>query len=302
MKKVVEVWSEFSLDLSLEASFTLPLFYKMEDEYMKIYGKSRGVKIRQERNLLKYEGGDELEVLMLSGSWFNPHIEIRKTNKTARNILERLIEIFPGLGISIDPWDKIAVLYTIFLSRNTDYHNNTVKWMKKILGKALDEEAIKSVQLSDIGRSYQLEQLTEVRAKIASLFSLEEFRKEMYSLEEFLDLRKKILSVKYCGPKVVHGWGLFSLGLTYLSQVDRHLLSIGKILNVVNPDDKNPVKILCITSRCFINKDCKIVDKCITYKLYSIFGHMAGWFQTATYLYGAKYLSRGRDPYKLLKR
>ncbi|MCF8884758.1 MAG: hypothetical protein QXE67_03230 [Nitrososphaerota archaeon] len=299
---IVEVWSEFDVELSLNASFILPFFDKFGDEYVKYYGRRRGLRIRQEKNLLKFEGGYDFEVIMFSGAWFNPHLEIRKTSRNVRSILDRLLEIFPGLGLAIDPWDKIAVLYTIFLSRNTDYHNNTVRWMKKILKMAEDEEKIKSVKLDEVGKSYQLNQLKIISDKITSIFSLEEFSREVHGLEEFLNLRKKILSIKYCGPKVAHGWGLFSLGLTCLSQVDRHLLNIGSSLGIIGPDDKNPVKSLCITSRCFLDKDCRILRKCITYKLYNLFGHMAGWFQTAIYLYGSFYLDKYRDPLRLMKK
>lgn len=302
MSRAIEVWSEFNLEQSLEASFTLPFFDKIKDEYVKSYGRYRGLRIRQERNLLEFEGGSRLEAMMLSGAWFNPHVEIRRINRNERNILEKLLDVFPGLGIAINPWDKIATFYTVFLSRNTDYHSNTVKWVKRILREAQDEEMIKSVNLSEVGKSYQLRQLIEVRDRIDSLFSLGEFKKEKYDLEDFLGLRTKMLSIKYCGPKVVHGWGLFTLGLTYLSQVDRHLLNIGRSLRIINPDDRNPEKALCITSRCFLDRDCRILERCVTYKLYRLFGCMAGWFQTAAYLYGARYLSKGIDPYSVVRK
>ncbi|MEN2974410.1 MAG: hypothetical protein ABDH32_02385 [Candidatus Caldarchaeales archaeon] len=297
----LEVWSEFSLDQTLDASFTLPLFDKIGDKYVKSYGRSRGLKIWIEGGSLKFKGGSLLEATRLSGAWFNPHYEIQTVGRNARNILEKFLEFFPGLGISIDPWDKIAILYTVFLSRNTDYHNNTVRWMKKILKMASTEEKLSSVNLDYVGNSYQLRQLKEVKDEITSLYYLNDFEK-MNMLGEFLDIRKKMLSIKYCGPKVVHGWGLFSLGLSNLSQVDRHLLYIGKYLGIISPKYKTPVKTLCMKSRCFLDRDCRILGECITYNLFRLFGYVAGWFQTAAYLYGAEYLCRGKDPLKLIKK
>lgn len=297
----LEVWGEFSLDESLNASFVLPFFEKHDREYVKIYGYGRGLKIKHEANTLRFNLGSFNEVLLLSGAWFNPHLEISKTSRNARKILEKFLEIFPGLGIAINPWDKVSMLYTIFLSRNTDYYQNTVIWMKKMFSIAETEDKLSTVRINNIGRSYQLRQLGKVREKLRSILE-DDLQVESYSLDRFLDIRKRLLSVKYCGPKIAHGWGLFSLGLTCLSQVDRHLLKIGKALGIINLDDKIPLKNLCIHSKCFISKDCKIIDRCITYKMYRLFGGMAGWLQTSTYLYGAKYLSRGRDPFKLLRK
>ena len=300
IEESVEVWREFDLDLSLNASFVLPLFDKHHDEYVKFYGWSRGLKLRKETNTLKISHGTFREALLLSGAWFNPHVEIKKTERNARNILEEFLGVFPGLGVAINPWDRLAMLYTIFLSRNTDYYRNTVPWMRKILEKAKSEDKLSMVNVSSIGKSYQIKQLSMVKQ------DFEEIRKEMveqdHSLNDFMNIRKRILSVKYCGPKIVHGWGLFSLGLTCLSQVDRHLLIIGKSLGIISSDDKIPSKNFCINSRCFINNDCEILNKCITYKLYKFFGDMAGWFQTAVYLYGVKYLRNGMDPYRILRR
>jgi hypothetical protein len=93
-------------------------------------------------------------------------------------------------------------------------------------------------RLNNIGRSYQLRQLNKVRGKLTSILK-DNLSVESHSLNKFLEIRKKLLSVEYCGPKIAHGWGLFSLGLTCLSQVDRHLLRIGEALGIIDPDDKN---------------------------------------------------------------
>ncbi len=296
----VEVWEEFDLDLSLKASFVLPFFDKHHDEFVKFYGWSRGLTMKREGNTIKIGYGTFREALLLSGAWFNPQLEIKKTARNARNILEEFLEVFPGLGIAINPWDRLAMLYTIFLSRNTDYYGNTVPWMKKILKMAKSEDKLSMVRLNRIGKSYQIKQLSMIKQ------DFERIRKEITehacSLDNFMKIRKRVLSVKYCGPKIVHGWGLFSLGLTCLSQVDRHLLSIGKYIGIIGNDDKIPSKSFCINSRCFTDNDCRILNKCITYKLYKFFGDMAGWFQTAVYLYGVKYLRNRIDPYKILRR
>ena len=297
----VEVWREFNLDESLNASFVLPFFEKHNRGYVKFYGWSRGLRIELEADTLRFNLSSPREVLMLSGAWFNPHLEIAKTSRNAKKILEKFLEVFPGLGIAINPWDRIGMLYTIFLSRNTDYYRNTVIWMKKVFKMAETEDKLSNVRLNSIGRSYQLKQLYKVREKLISILN-DNSSAESYSLDKFLEIRKRILAVKYCGPKIAHGWGLFSLGLTCLSQVDRHLLRIGEALGIIDPDDKIPLKSLCAYSRCFVRKDCKIIDRCITYKMYRLFGVAAGWLQTATYLYGAKYLSKGRDPFKVLRR
>lgn len=297
----IEVWREFDLDMSLNASFVLPFFDKHRDIHVKFYGWSRGLKIKKEANTLRFSNGDVRGALLLSGAWFNPQKEIAKVKRNARNILEEFLEVFPGLGISINPWDKVGMLYAIFLSRNTDYYRNTVKWMKKILKIAESEDGLPEVRLSRIGKSYQIKQLSMVRGDFKMVFQ-NNVLKEDYSLDRFMEIRERILSVKYCGPKIAHGWGLFSLGLTCLSQVDRHLLDIGRSLGIISSEDRVPSKNLCINSRCFTESDCRVSDKCITHKLYRLFGIMAGWFQTSVYLYGVKYLKYGRDLFKILRR
>jgi len=297
----VEVWREFNLDESLNASFVLPFFEKHSRGYVKFYGWNRGLRIECEADTLRFNLGSPNEVLMLSGAWFNPHLEIANASRNARKILEKFLEVFPGLGIAINPWDKIGMLYTVFLSRNTDYYRNTVIWVKKIFKIAETEDKLSNVRFNNIGRSYQLRQLNKVRGKLTSILK-DNLSVESHSLNKFLEIRKKLLSVEYCGPKIAHGYGLFSLGLTCLSQVDRHLLRIGEALGIIDPDDKIPLKNLCAYSKCFISNDCKIIDRCITYKMYKSFGVAAGWLQTATYLYGAKYLSKGKDPFKILRR
>lgn len=298
----IEVWNRFSIEESLNASFVLPFFEKHKNGYVKIFGYRKGLKIRQEDGFLRFEKGDAYDVSLLTGLWFNPFNESLKLCRNAKNIIERFLEIFPGLGIAINPWDRLGMFYTVFLSRNTDYYRNTVNWMKKIFREAEHEDKLGSLEFSRIGRSYQLRNLSQVREIVNEIFQDELVKSSIFSIEEFYEIRKKMLSVKFCGPKIVHGWGLFSLGLTCLSQVDRHLLKIGEVLGLTAPEDKPPLKTLCASSKCFTDGDCRIADRCITYKLYKIFGEMAGWFQTATYLYGAKYLSRGRDPAKILRK
>ena len=229
----VEVWREFNLDESLNASFVLPFFEKHNRGYVKFYGWSRGLRIKREADILRFNLGNPYEVLMLSGAWFNPHLEIANASRNAKRILEKFLEVFPGLGIAINPWDKVGMLYTIFLSRSTDYYRNTVIWMKKIFKMAEAEDKLSNVRLNGIGRSYQLRQLYEVRERLISILK-DNLSVESYSLDKFLEIRKGILSVKYCGPKIAHGWGLFSLGLTCLSQVDRHLLRIGEALGIID--------------------------------------------------------------------
>jgi len=302
---IVEAWEDFDLRVSLRASFSLPLF---EEEgpgcFIKSYGYRRGLKLRGHVGLVEYEGCGPDEARLLSGAWFDPLENARRLRRKVASLVYELWQAFPGLGLAVDPWDPRAMFYSIFLSRNTDYHANTVRWVREMASRALDEDGLARLDPVEVGSSYQLRQLSEIKPDLDRLISsLEPGPGLMGSEELFSSVRRKLLSLPHVGPKTVHAFALFCFGLTQLAPADRHLMAISRALGLVGEDVRAPRKDLCLRYDCWRGREpCPQAGRCITALLMKELGPLAGWFQTASFLYGCLYLSKGEDPARLLRR
>ncbi|MBS7611910.1 hypothetical protein KEJ27_06870 [Candidatus Bathyarchaeota archaeon] len=301
----LEAWSEFNLASSLKASFSLPLFENPKpNTFVKIYGYGAGLIFKTEKDATYYSGCSLNDALLLSGAWFNPLENVKKLGRREAAYIYEFWEVFPGLSIAVNPWDLRAMFYSIFLSRNTSYHVNTVRWLHHMTVKAGDEGKLASLDPRVFGRSYQLAQLAEIKPNLDGILnSITPGLELVKSKDVFSRIKAKLLQLPYVGSKTVHAFGLFCLGLTWLAPADRHLMTAAKSMGIMGDRVKMPKKELCMRYDCFANSDkCPKFEVCLTAKLMRDFGVMAGWLQTATYLYGALYLSRGLDPVGILKR
>ncbi len=301
----LEVWSEFNLSSSLKASFSLPLFENPRlNVFVKIYGYSAGLIFKTEGGATYYRGCGLNDALLLSGAWFNPLENVKKLGRREAAYIYEFWEAFPGLSIAVNPWDLRAIFYSIFLSRNTSYHANTVRWLHDMIVKAGDEGKLASLDPRVFGRSYQLAQLAEIKPDLDGILdSITPGLELIKSKDLFPPIKAKLLQLPYVGSKTVHAFGLFCLGLTWLAPADRHLTTVVKSMGIVDDRVKMPKKELCMKYDCFTDSDkCPRFEVCLTARLMRDFGVMAGWLQTAAYLYGALYLSRGLDPVGILGR
>ncbi|MEM2240443.1 MAG: hypothetical protein QXL27_09135 [Candidatus Bathyarchaeia archaeon] len=301
----LEVWSGFDLASSLKASFSLPLFENPKsDTFVKIYGYSAGSIFKIEKDATYYYGCSLNDALLLSGAWFNPLENVKKLSRRRAAYVYEFLEVFPGLSIAVDPWDLKAMFYSIFLSRNTSYHINTVRWLRCMAVEAGDEGKLASLDPRVFGRSYQLVQLAEIKPELDKTLDSIALELKFFEYEDvFSRVKTRLLQLPYVGSKSVHAFGLFCLGLTRLAPVDRHLMEIAKSIGVADNRFKIPRKELCMKYDCLKGSDgCPRFEVCLTAKLMREFGAMAGWIQTAAYLYGAQYLSRGLDPAGILRR
>ena len=301
---VLEAWEEFDLSISIKASFSLPLFEQRGPSFfVKTYGYKKGLRLEGRLGLLLYEGCGLPEASFLSGAWFDPFEGASKLRRKARLAVYELLQVFPGLGLAIDPWDIRAMFYSIFLSRNTDYYANTVRWVREMIEKAGDENGLAKLDPRKFGSSYQLVQLAEIRDELSDALALLSPGLELVGSENaFLLIKKRLFSLPHVGPKTVHAFGLFCLGLTQLAPADRHLFSIARRLGLVGENARAPRKDLCMKFDCSgEHGGCPQASSCLTASLMRELGHMAGWFQTAAFLYGALYLSKREDPAGLFR-
>lgn len=302
---ILETWCGFDLASSLKASFSLPLFENPKPNvFVKIYGYNACLTFKIEGNGTYYCGCSLNDALLLSGAWFNPLENLKKISRGKAAYIYEFLDFFPGLSIAVNPWDLKAMFYSIFLSRNTNYHVNTVRWLRHMIVKAGDEEKLSSLDPRVFGGSYQLVQLAEIKPKLDGILnSIPSGFGFANSKDVFSGVKAKLLPLPYVGSKTIHAFGLFCLGLTWLAPVDRHLISIARSMGIIDGYVTMPKKGLCIWYDCFTSSnECPRFKTCLTARLMRDFGPMAGWLQTATYLYGAQYLSRGLDPAGVLRR
>ena len=301
----MEAWEEFDLSISIKASFSLPLFEQKDASVLvKTYGYKKGLRLEGRLGLLLFEGCSLPEASFLSGAWFDPFEGASKLRRRPRMAVYELLQVFPGLGLAINPWDIRAMFYSIFLSRNTDYYANTVRWVREMAKKASDEDGLAELDPREFGSSYQLAQLAEIKDGLGDVLALLPPGLELVGSEASYSLvKKRLLSLPHVGPKTVHALGLFCLGLTQLAPADRHLLAMAKELGLVGEDARTPRKELCMEFECSGDgKPCPQAPSCLTASLMRELGHMAGWFQTASFLYGALYLSKREDPAGIFRR
>lgn len=273
------VWREYDLLTSLYPSFTYPFYEVRGSAAAKLYGHKRGAVIRhlKERGLVECRGCTREELALLSGAWFNPLERLRGLSRKCGSVASELLEVLPGLGLAIDPWDPLGVFVSAYLSRNTDFHANTVRWFRTIAGKALDEEELLAVDPRVAGSSYQLRQLAENRALVADAV-----RRALRSSPA--EARRVLLRVPFSGPKTVNAFLLFSRGVTELSAADRHLLRFMRDAGL-HENPRYPVKSACARYWC---TECPLRRDCMTGVLMTCFGEAAGWVQTATYILGRR--------------
>jgi hypothetical protein len=78
---------------------------------------------------------------------------------------QSLLEAYRGFGLSVSPLDDLAVFTSIVLSRRTDYHVNTVRWLRSLLELYVDLAGVASVNpgelSSKISRSFHLRMLPD---------------------------------------------------------------------------------------------------------------------------------------------
>lgn len=199
----------------------------------------------------------------------------------------KMLEIETGYSYSIlhrfafvhDPYDKIEIFLSVFLSRNTDYYVNTVKWVRNIMETRLFSEGMKSLNIS----SYQFQQLLGIINNVSDIFR---------SYNDPLGIALKLLKLPNVGPKTVFAFLLHSFGLTQYAPIDRYYRSF---LSLIGVKGKDPNKKYCLSSRLDCSK-CAYSSKCVYSLAMNKFHEFNGIIQSLTYIYGRLKSTRLRSP------
>jgi hypothetical protein len=110
------------LQLTLYPSITLAL---LDERFVKIFGVKKGV----------WAGDD----LYISGRWYSPWRYINDAAGDLRDAVHSLAEKYGDcVGISISPGDEDLLFIVAFLTQNTNYHTNVLKWTRALFSKTED--------------------------------------------------------------------------------------------------------------------------------------------------------------------
>ncbi len=269
MKVLVD---NYSLEYTLYPSFTLTMFKRIDKNYYtKLYGYSRGLLLRQENNNLYIDNIVSEDYLHdITGLWYSPHKYVNDVSYRYRDFAEKLVEYASCIRISVSRQDYKIIFLSTFLSRNTDYYTNVIKWVQNICEKSNDLSNIDRNIILSVGRSYQLIQLCEVLDKVLNI----------QLLSDFWDVRRVLLSIKYVGPKVVDAFLIFTKSTTQIAPTDVHYTRFIERFRLFE-NFVYPQKEYC---RKYICEDCPRSNRCLTGLSYKHFGRLASWIQTVSYV------------------
>ena len=275
------------LSLLLYPSFTLPLFKLENRRLVKLYGYAANTVLEIAGDHVECSGpGCSQEVL---GYWLGQWLHaIDALSKTAGESVEVLLKAYNSVGVMASPQDIEAIAVTVFLSRNTDYHTNTVRWARKLFAECLDDRgrldaycAKKTLPL--LGNSYQLKQLTEVLEDLLATL------KQKYS--SIWDLRYELLKLKHVGPKTADAVILHAGLAGYATPSDIHYERIARRLALLPPHARKPQKQWCLQAEAYC-PECKWKTMCITGASISAFKQYSGLIQTIAYIHDKLYCTK----------
>ncbi len=273
-------------------SFLLPLvsISGCGFEVVKEYGYCRGTKLFIE--------GDKLYVLSnlsecvgysqyLSGSWFNVRNHLSNVSENFRNVVEGMLTLYGDLGIPTSPLDELELFTTIILSRNTDYHRNTVGWVKKLLKTFPHINSLTNVEpdllATEISNSYQVRELPEI---------LDCYLRLRNSLRGSPENSRVLLRCPGVGPKTLYAYILFVKLDPRYAPIDTNLISLlNRLKNLREAISKlrPPIKEYCLKHVC---DSCPKNNACIEAFLKKELGHVNGWFQTIAFLHNKTYCAK----------
>ncbi len=275
----IELPKGYNLELTLYPSFTYPFYRSLGNVLVKDIGVCRGTTFTFYSDRVVVEGNcsrDTIEELL--GLWFNPWNYIDDVDPEYRDYVQDLIERYHGVRLAISSEDKIWLFISVFLSRTTSFHTNTVRWIRKIALHGLDHFIREGYGF--VGNSFQLKQLwillnTTDLVKLISSFNPR-------SLHNSWRIRRKLLKYRFVGVKTVDAFLLFSTPHSFFTPIDRHYKRF-LMMRFQLRGYREPLSHLCRRYDCSF---CPLASRCLSFFSRRVFGRLGGWIQTLSYLAG----------------
>lgn len=263
------------LDLTLYPSFVLSLFDETRGVYRKIAGRSRHCCVWQKGGEI-WSTCPEDETVLYTGLWFLEVRDAETPHRKFSDLVDALIEAYAALSLAVDVYDPLHIFISAFLSQNTSYHSNVLRWTKKLW--EISPDPIRAAEAAPhVGQSFQLARLPE-----AVRCAAKDWPRDPY------ELRKMLLNCKYVGPKTVDAVLLFSRAESAAVPVDRHFVKMLSRLSLF-PNSSPPNSQYCKRFTCL---ECPRRSRCARWLAAKYFGRLAGWVQTAFYIHDANLCSR----------
>jgi len=291
----IPIRGEYDLDLTMFPSFASSLFDKIDKGYwVKVYGVFKGLKLRVKNGFLESNVDNVEAINLLSGLWYEPSTYLNELSRSVKYKVVYIIDVYEKVRIAINPYDKELMFLATILSQRTNYHVNVIKWVKHVASMIEKGANIKSIDLTVLGRSYQLR-----RANIIIKHCMDIIEKDKgLGIEDIMDLKKALLKCKFVGPKVANAYLMFTRKASYIVPVDIHFIKFLKKMDLLKFGRK-PVKDFCIKYTC--NK-CPYARECVEMLARRTFKNLSSWIQTVAYVHDKLYCSRNRCENCPLKR
>lgn len=274
------------LNLLLYPSFTLPLFKLEGKRLVKLYGYAANTVVEIVGGYVRCSGpGCRQEVLgYWLGQWLHSVDALGKTGGS----VEALLKAYNSVGVMASPQDVEAIAVTVFLSRNTDYHTNTVRWARKLFSECLDDRGRLDITcarkiLPLLGNSYQIKQLAEVLEDLLATL------KQKHS--SIWELRYQLLRLKHVGPKTADAIILHSGLAGYATPSDIHYERITRRLALLPPHVKKPAKQWCLQAEAYC-PECRWRKTCLSGASITTFKQYSGLIQTIAYIHDKLYCAK----------
>lgn len=280
--KVLQIDPKLDLGILLYPSFALPMFEVQGNKVVKLWGVCKGLTVykkeveliieHNERECLDYA----YEVL---GFWSSSS-KISQVVKKYSEFIKLLKSEYSWLGVATSSRDDIEIFTSIFLSQNTDFHTNVVKWVRTILKNYGSIEYILGMDkmriVNEVSGSYQVLNLAQ---------ALKEYLRYRDTILRSDDeaAKKYLLKIEGVGPKVSHAYLMFVKKSTVYAPIDRNLISfLSKFEITSNIIANMPRKDMCIKHTC---NTCPNNINCTYYRIRNAFGTFSAWVQTVAYVH-----------------
>ncbi len=180
------------------------------------------------------------------------------------------LKTIKGFTLLYSPWDKFYIATAIYLSRNTDYYRNTVKWVREIISRKC---YLDPGRCREYSYSYQFREYLENVDRIYMILE--------NSYEKPFDEALKLLEVRGFGVKSVMAYLLHTYGYLEYAPIDRYYRETLERLGI---SGIIPSKNKCIRHRIDCKK-CSYRDNCLYNIVRERFREYNGILQSLTYIY-----------------